>query len=54
MIVEWDQTDTLKQDQWVQVRGPVDAVSFEGNISPIIRAETVELVSQPDQPYLYP
>jgi uncharacterized repeat protein (TIGR03943 family) len=54
MIVEWDQTDTLKQDQWVQVRGPVDAVSFEGNVSPIIRAETVELVSQPDQPYLYP
>jgi uncharacterized repeat protein (TIGR03943 family) len=54
MIVEWEQADTLKQDAWVQVKGPVDAVSFENGVSPLIQAETVEPVSQPDQPYLYP
>jgi uncharacterized repeat protein (TIGR03943 family) len=54
MIVEWPQTDTLEQDVWVQVKGPVDSVSTEIGVSPIIRAESVERVSQPDQPYLYP
>ena len=54
MIVEWDQIDSLKQDEWVQVKGPVDAVSAESGVSPMIRAKSVELVTQPDQPYLYP
>jgi uncharacterized repeat protein (TIGR03943 family) len=54
MIVEWEGADSLQQDAWVQVKGPVDAVSFDNAVSPLIRAETVELVSPPDQPYLYP
>jgi len=54
MIVEWPDASSLKQDTWVQVMGPVDAVSFDKGISPLIRAEAVDLVPQPDQPYLYP
>lgn len=54
MIVEWSGAGTLEQDDWVQVKGPVEAVSFEGATSPLIRAEAVEFVLQPDQPYLYP
>jgi uncharacterized repeat protein (TIGR03943 family) len=54
MIVEWPDASSLKQDMWVQVMGPVDAVSFDKGISPLIRAEAVDLVPQPDQPYLYP
>jgi uncharacterized repeat protein (TIGR03943 family) len=54
MIVEWPGAETLEQDTWVQVKGPVDVISFEGVISPLVRAEAVEVVLQPDQPYLYP
>jgi uncharacterized membrane protein YcgQ (UPF0703/DUF1980 family) len=54
MLVEWDQAESLQQDAWVQVKGPVDAVSFDNGVSPLIRAEAVEPVPQPDQPYLYP
>jgi uncharacterized repeat protein (TIGR03943 family) len=54
MVVEWPEAASLAQDTWVQVRGPVDAVSLDDGISPLIRAEAVELVAQPDQPYLYP
>lgn len=54
MIVDWPGAEKLEQDTWVQVKGPVEAVSFEGATSPIIRAEAIEFVPQPDQPYLYP
>jgi uncharacterized repeat protein (TIGR03943 family) len=54
MLVEWPEADSLKQDTWVQVKGPVDAVTLENGTSPLIRAESVEPVPQPDQPYLYP
>jgi uncharacterized repeat protein (TIGR03943 family) len=54
MIVEWAGSGSLEQNAWVQVKGTVDAISFEGRISPLVRAEAVEFVPQPDQPYLYP
>jgi uncharacterized repeat protein (TIGR03943 family) len=54
LIVEWSQAESLEQDMWVQVKGPVETISFDNRISPLIQAETVELVPQPDQPYLYP
>ena len=54
MIVEWPEVESLEQDAWVQVKGSVEISSFEGAASPLIRAEAVELVSPPEQPYLYP
>ncbi|HEX9333274.1 MAG TPA: TIGR03943 family protein [Anaerolineales bacterium] len=54
MIVEPPAGTSIKQDEWLQVKGPVEVVSFDGHNSPLIRAETITPVSQPDQPYLYP
>ena len=54
MIVDGADASSLKQDDWVLVKGPVDAVAFDNGTSPLIHAEAVEPVSQPDQPYLYP
>jgi len=41
---------------WVRVTGPVEKAYFadDPQAIPLIRAETVEAVPQPDQPYLYP
>jgi uncharacterized repeat protein (TIGR03943 family) len=54
MIVEWPEAESLEADTWVQVKGTVEISSFEGAASPLVRAESVDLVSPPDQPYLYP
>jgi uncharacterized repeat protein (TIGR03943 family) len=54
MIVQPPAGTSVKQDEWLQVKGPVEVVSFDGHNSPLIRAETITPVSQPDQPYLYP
>ncbi len=54
MIVDGAEISSLKQDDWVLVKGSIDAVAFDNGISPLIHAEAVEPVAQPDQPYLYP
>src|SRR5215216_1282744 len=56
MIVDWTEAASLKQDMWVRVTGPVEKAYFadDPQAIPLIRAETVEAVPQPDQPYLYP
>lgn len=54
MIVESPEAKTLEADTWVKVTGLVDVASYDGRPSPLIRAEAIEIVPQPDQPYLYP
>jgi uncharacterized repeat protein (TIGR03943 family) len=54
MIVASPEANTFEADTWVKVTGLVDFVSYDGRPSPLIRAEAIEVVPQPDQPYLYP
>lgn len=54
MIVDWPAAASLEQDTWVRVTGPVDKVTFKEQVTPLIRAESVEIVPQPEQPYLLP
>jgi len=56
MLVDWPQAATLEKDTWVRVTGPVEKgyIADEPLAIPLIRAEIVEIVPQPDQPYLYP
>jgi len=54
MIVNWDQSATLKESSWVEVKGPVQASKLGGLPIPLIEASYVQSTPQPDQPYLYP
>ena len=54
MIVEPPAGVYIQQDEWINVKGPIDIVSFDGHNSPFIHAESITSVPQPDQPYLYP
>jgi uncharacterized repeat protein (TIGR03943 family) len=56
MIVDWPAAASLKQDTWVRVTGPVGKAFFadEPQAIPLIRAKAVEIVPQPDDPYLFP
>ncbi len=52
--VDWAETAALPQDTWVRVKGSFEVGSFRGDTVPILIAESVEVVTQPEHPYLYP
>lgn len=52
--VAYENTDTLPLGQWVQVRGHFVAGDFRGQTVPILQVETLAMIDQPPQPYLYP
>lgn len=52
--VQWDQAIDLKQDTWIQVNGTFQVGEFRGNTVPILQATSIEVVDQPEHPYLYP
>jgi uncharacterized repeat protein (TIGR03943 family) len=39
---------------WVRVQGTLKASDFEENFIPVVQSTSVEIVSEPEQPYLYP
>ncbi|MDZ4770591.1 MAG: TIGR03943 family protein [Chloroflexota bacterium] len=52
--VHWADTAALPQGEWVRVRGSLQTGDFRGERLPIVQAQAVEVVAQPDHPYLYP
>ncbi len=54
MPAEWKDAATLEQDSWVLVKGTIDSITINDRVVPMIVVESVQPVSVPDQPYLYP
>jgi uncharacterized repeat protein (TIGR03943 family) len=54
MVGEWPQTSTLEQDSWVLVKGTVQSITLKDQVVPLIKAESVQPVPVPEQPYLFP
>jgi uncharacterized repeat protein (TIGR03943 family) len=54
MVVNWDQASTVNENTWVRVKGPVEAYQVDGLTIPLIEADSVEVVEEPSQPYLFP
>jgi uncharacterized repeat protein (TIGR03943 family) len=54
VIVQWPESADLADNSWVRVRGAVQVAQLEGKPLPLIVADSVESVPEPDQPYLYP
>lgn len=52
--VLWDGASELSPNTWVQVSGVVTVEQVGEETRPVIRAESVTIVDQPDHPYLYP
>jgi putative membrane protein len=50
----WADTSTLQQGQWVHVQGTMQVGEFRGDSLPILQASSIEVVEQPEHPYLYP
>lgn len=54
MVVAWPDASSLPDNRWVRVRGLVSQVELDGRLVPAITAEQVDLVPEPQQPYLFP
>ncbi len=52
--VVWDQMPTLRQGEWLKVKGTFSVAVFQGSQMPVLQATSVEQVDQPEHPYLYP
>jgi uncharacterized repeat protein (TIGR03943 family) len=54
MAVQSNTPGKLPGNTWVDVKGPVQSITVDGHPIPLILAETIQEVKQPDQPYLFP
>jgi uncharacterized repeat protein (TIGR03943 family) len=52
--VVWADAPNYPQDTWVRVTGSFEVGEFRGDKLPILKAAAVEVVPQPEHPYLYP
>lgn len=55
LIIESATAQTLQADTWVRVKGKIQLKAARGQAEvPVIQAASVEVVDQPEHPYLYP
>lgn len=54
MAVYFDGADDIADGEWVRVSGDFLAGTFRGTATPILQATVVDIVDQPEHPYLYP
>lgn len=54
LAVRWHRMDRLRDDAWVRVRGRFAIGTVAGKTAPVLVAESVKPVGQPEIPYLYP
>jgi uncharacterized repeat protein (TIGR03943 family) len=52
--VRWTSETSLTAGDWIEVTGTFEVGEFRGQRVPILNAESVEPISQPAHPYLYP
>jgi putative membrane protein len=54
MVVDWPEAAELPDSRWVRVRGLVGLTELEGSRLPMIEAQSVEFIPEPEQPYIFP
>jgi putative membrane protein len=54
LVVKSDQSARLQQDTWVRVKGSFLAGDLDGQKMPVLIADEITPVQEPEQPYLYP
>jgi uncharacterized repeat protein (TIGR03943 family) len=53
LIVEWPGSVSLAPNGWVRISGPVLVADLDGRLLPLVVAQTLEVLPEPDLPYLY-
>ncbi|PLR78506.1 TIGR03943 family protein [Bacillus sp. V3-13] len=53
-LTEFEHASEYEQDTWVEIEGTLDVTTYNGVEIPIIKAENVEVIDEPADPYIYP
>lgn len=53
MLTTGNMVKDLKDDQWVRVSGTITKIEYNDWLLPYLQIEEIELIEQPDQPYVY-
>jgi len=53
-LTEFPEASTLEVDAWIEAKGTVEIVNYNGLELPMIKVTSWDLVSEPNEPYLYP
>lgn len=54
LVVQSDEAANVATEAWVRVTGTFKAGTFDGTEMPVLHADSITPVQQPEQPYLYP
>lgn len=54
LVVGWNEASALPDNGWVRVRGPITEVELDGQRLPLVQAQQVDMIPEPEQPYLFP
>ncbi len=54
MPVIAEEADAIEAGAWLRLRGKIEASEFDGAFLPVVYPSAIDLVGEPEQPYLYP
>lgn len=54
LVVETADAAKFTPDSWVEVKGTLQTKQVDGQTTPVLVAESIQNIPQPDHPYLYP
>lgn len=54
VVVNTENATEWTQDAWIRVRGRFQTREFDGKVTPVLVAESIEATAMPDRPYLFP
>ncbi|BBB49309.1 TIGR03943 family putative permease subunit [Pelolinea submarina] len=54
MTVDWPQDVNFEDNTWINVQGTLDVMQIGSQTVPMVHAASIQPVSAPEQPYLYP
>ena len=54
MTVDWPQDINFEDNTWINVQGTLDVMQIGSQTVPMVHAASIQPMSAPEQPYLYP
>lgn len=54
LIANWQEADSLSDDDWVRITGTISKIEYEGSFEPLILVEKAEKIKRPALEYVYP
>lgn len=54
IVIHWPDSGAMQTNSWVRVKGSLQVGQLDGKKVPVVQADQVIPIQEPDQPYLFP